>query len=87
MIDFDPLIDPGWQARVLLWMCATCLHDPEPQSRYEAWLDEAGDEDTDYIVWVTQSWRKVSRMAAFELEQLQHQVHHWLVSNGQSAHG
>lgn len=77
MIDFDHGVDPDWQARVLRWMCSTCLHDPEPEARFEAWVDEAADGDDSYLVWALRAWKKLSRMPAFELEQLAYQTNLW----------
>ena len=87
MIDYDHGVDPGWQGRVLLWMVDACLRDPDPQVRFDFWVDEAGEADDNYIVWALKTWDKVVLMPVFQLEELQDKVHHWLEKHGQFAHG
>lgn len=83
VLDFDHGVDPSWQANVLRHMCLLRLHVPDPEEKFDSWLDEARDVDENYLVWAITTWRKLANMTAFDLEVLEKRVEVWRRANRQ----
>lgn len=59
----------AWRVTVLIWMCSTCLHDPDPDNTYAEWRDEGAAGDEAYIKWADAAWEEVRTKPSFQLIQ------------------
>jgi hypothetical protein len=66
-----PDLERAWQLDALVWLSRTGMHEADPDQTVREWLEEAGEADTAYMLWVCTAWHDIRTSAFFALEVLE----------------